>query len=166
MSRLNGIGTTYYGRSDVRPDGSYVATEWFVILLLPIYPLSTYRLWEGKTDSSFYLIFWQSSTSYQRQKVERDWPQIRNTLFIAYVVIPAAIIAFSGLFVNLAMLLVVPVVGGLWVALRWRKLRYKFLVKKETVTCGFCGQLLRVPRDRKGYTINCSNCHAPLFKKA
>ncbi|EKE05940.1 MAG: hypothetical protein ACD_19C00140G0007 [uncultured bacterium] len=45
MQTFNGIGTTLYGRQDVNPDGSYIATKWFVLLYFPILPLGTYRVW-------------------------------------------------------------------------------------------------------------------------
>ncbi len=44
---FNGIGTTLYGRAD--PDaqtGSYVATLYFVILMVPIFPIARYRVIE------------------------------------------------------------------------------------------------------------------------
>jgi hypothetical protein len=44
---LNGVGTTLYGRADPDPaTGSYVATLYFVILMLPILPLARYRVIE------------------------------------------------------------------------------------------------------------------------
>lgn len=40
---INGIGTTYYGKTDRRLDGSYVTTKWFTFLYLPIVPFSSWR---------------------------------------------------------------------------------------------------------------------------
>jgi hypothetical protein len=40
----NGIGTMFMGQRDFRPDGSYVTTEFFVILLFPVMPLKSYRV--------------------------------------------------------------------------------------------------------------------------
>ena len=39
-----GFGTSVYGRADVHPDGSYTATIWIIIALLPIYPLGSLRI--------------------------------------------------------------------------------------------------------------------------
>ena len=33
------VGETRYGKSDIRPDGSYVTIEWFHICRIPVYPL-------------------------------------------------------------------------------------------------------------------------------
>jgi len=44
MSTFNGIGTMYYGHADPLPDGTYTATEWFVIFWVPIFPIGSYRL--------------------------------------------------------------------------------------------------------------------------
>ena len=40
----NGIGTMFMGQRDFRPDGSYVTTEFFVVLLFPVMPLRSYRV--------------------------------------------------------------------------------------------------------------------------
>lgn len=40
----NGIGTIFYGKRDFRPDGSYVTTEWLIVLWIPILPLRSARI--------------------------------------------------------------------------------------------------------------------------
>src|SRR4051812_38480031 len=43
--RLNGCGGCLYGRSDEDPQsGTYVATEWFTMFWLPVFPLGRYRI--------------------------------------------------------------------------------------------------------------------------
>jgi hypothetical protein len=42
--RTNGIGTGYIGQSEHRPDGSYITSEWFTILYIPIFPLRCCRI--------------------------------------------------------------------------------------------------------------------------
>ncbi|MGE0431734.1 MAG: tetratricopeptide repeat protein [Planctomycetota bacterium] len=42
MYTLNGVGTSLYGASDKRRDGTYIATLFFVILFLPIIPIARY----------------------------------------------------------------------------------------------------------------------------
>lgn len=82
---LNGIGTTLYGKRDVEPDGSYIATKWFIFLLLPIIPISSYRILPGDTK----MFGLTESTGYLRfDKVPLNKKQVFNT----YLVI---IIAFS-----------------------------------------------------------------------
>ena len=42
---FNGIGTRYYGRAGLdRQEGSYIATEWFVLLYLPLFPIRSMRV--------------------------------------------------------------------------------------------------------------------------
>ena len=45
MSTINGIGTALYGHRDEDPGtGTYVATLYFVLLFVPIFPISSYRV--------------------------------------------------------------------------------------------------------------------------
>jgi hypothetical protein len=46
----NGNGEGFYGKKLVREDGSYVATKWFMILLVPILPLIKNRLVASYSD--------------------------------------------------------------------------------------------------------------------
>lgn len=41
---VNGIGVTLYGSTDHKPDGSYMATYYFVLLAIPIFPIARYRV--------------------------------------------------------------------------------------------------------------------------
>ena len=41
---INGCGVTLYGRTDQKSDGSYIATYYFVMLFVPIFPISRYRV--------------------------------------------------------------------------------------------------------------------------
>jgi hypothetical protein len=40
---VNGIGTTYFGASDRQPDNSFITTEWFILLNIPLIPLRSLR---------------------------------------------------------------------------------------------------------------------------
>ena len=54
---LNGIGIRYIGQSDHHADGSYVTTEWFSFLYVPIVPFASFRLIhvrEKDVDWGFY----------------------------------------------------------------------------------------------------------------
>ena len=44
LRTVNGIGVTLYGSSDHRPDGSYMATYYFVVLAIPVFPIARYRV--------------------------------------------------------------------------------------------------------------------------
>jgi hypothetical protein len=61
-SSVNGIGTKYYGASDRHPDGSFVTTEWFVLLSVPLIPLRSQRVTyigesrEGNSSTKMYNI--------------------------------------------------------------------------------------------------------------
>ena len=48
FSQINGMGSTFIGRSEPGDEGSYVTTEWFTILWLPIFPVCRYRLIENE----------------------------------------------------------------------------------------------------------------------
>ncbi len=44
---LNGLVTVTAGKTDFLPDGSYVTTQWFSIMMVPLLPLRSYRVLEG-----------------------------------------------------------------------------------------------------------------------
>ncbi|MCP4504113.1 MAG: tetratricopeptide repeat protein [Deltaproteobacteria bacterium] len=57
MYTLNGIGTHLYGKRDRRDDGTYIATLWFCILFVPIFPIRAYRVRdEGGGQFSFFAV--------------------------------------------------------------------------------------------------------------
>ena len=58
----NGIGTAFYGKRDFKPDGSYVTTEWLILIWIPVLPLKSLRvLYLGKGELGIFTI---SSTCY------------------------------------------------------------------------------------------------------
>ena len=48
-----GVGTRYLGFSFCRPDGTHDATEWFVLLYMPIIPLRRHTLLVGETSGRY-----------------------------------------------------------------------------------------------------------------
>lgn len=44
LSTINGCGFKLYGHTDGKPDGSYLATYYFVLLFVPIFPIARYRV--------------------------------------------------------------------------------------------------------------------------
>lgn len=41
---IQGFGTSFVGQRDFLPDGSYVTTEWVVLLFVPVIPLRSLRV--------------------------------------------------------------------------------------------------------------------------
>lgn len=94
MISIAGIGTTLYGKKDVGSQNrSYIATKWFVWLLLPIFPLGSYRVWLGKG----YLRGVFSRREYRMLKVKFDWEQVIKTyliFWVGFVVAPLSLLHF------------------------------------------------------------------------
>ena len=70
----NGIGTIFYGCSDLRDDGSYIATKWFVIFFIPIFPLGSFRVL--LMDSKFNLFPPGVSKTYHSIRVPLNKKQV------------------------------------------------------------------------------------------
>jgi hypothetical protein len=109
---INGIGTNFYGKTDVRDDKSYVTVKWFVILLLPIYPIECLRVRKGMiTHDSFLNIHSSENINYE---ILEKLPQksfkklILQTLLLSYgaVVALGLYIFFS---IRIPLLIVLPV---------------------------------------------------------
>lgn len=78
----NGIGTVHYGRSAEAEDGSYVATVWFVIFYLPIFPLRSERI---LLLSEFDNGFGTRRIRYSiLERVPLDWRGIRKTYLVGW----------------------------------------------------------------------------------
>ena len=88
MSRLQGIGTSYYGKKDIRSsDHSYVTTEWFVLLLLPIFPLKSFRVIKLGKQSSNYVVVQSATVAYkilEKIPLRKNISQIIRTYLFAY----------------------------------------------------------------------------------
>ena len=50
--QLHGWGSRLFGRSDVRDNESYVATEWFTIAWIPVFPVCRYRVIKDEAASN------------------------------------------------------------------------------------------------------------------
>jgi hypothetical protein len=84
---VNGCGTTFYGRRDKEPDGSYVATEWIVLIHIPILPLRSLRVLP--VGSEGFLL--SRSEKYLTKDVPLNIPQVISTYLIVWL--PIAIMA-------------------------------------------------------------------------
>lgn len=65
MGTFNGVGTTFYGKASKRSDGSYVATDWFVVLSFPIFPIRSMRLRPTSSKGFSVIVFSHRTVSYQ-----------------------------------------------------------------------------------------------------
>lgn len=52
FTQINGMGSALIGHSESNDDGSYITTEWFTILWIPIFPVCRYRLIKHKESSN------------------------------------------------------------------------------------------------------------------
>lgn len=86
---FNGIGTKYYGEREFLEDGSFVTTEWFVFVYVPIIPIGSFRV--VPTGKSSNLLVYRSS-QYLVKRVPINWRQVRNV----YIVTVATFGAISG----------------------------------------------------------------------
>jgi hypothetical protein len=72
---FNGIGTTFYGKDDYRPDGSFVTTEWAVIFYVPLIPLRSHRVIRNPKGDLNVAVYHR--TGYQiLEKLPLQWKQI------------------------------------------------------------------------------------------
>lgn len=91
MRSINGIGTTLYGKGDFNlQDGSYVATKWFIFLLLPIFPIGSYRVWRGRTDATVLLP--GAKTEYKVVRVKLNWKQVLKTYLLIWGIFILAVV--------------------------------------------------------------------------
>jgi hypothetical protein len=78
---LNGIGTTFYGQRDFRADGTFITTEWLVLVYVPLIPFRSLRVrYQGPGEHRWYLGF-GSSDSYAicEKRFPPHWKQVLYT---------------------------------------------------------------------------------------
>lgn len=97
MGRFQGIGTDFYGKKDFdKINHSYIATKWFVIFLLPIYPKASYRLKKIKQQSHNYVTAYTGSTSYQIiENLSLQKSQIFRTYLFAYGFLASVVLSLA-----------------------------------------------------------------------
>jgi hypothetical protein len=79
----------FYGCSDLRPDGSYIATEWFAVIYLPVLPLRSIRILEVRRQRTAGgvpgLVNVSSNLQYQMLSEEPlAWKQIFKTAILGW----------------------------------------------------------------------------------
>jgi len=78
---FQGVGTKFYGQRDFRSDGSFVTTEWFVLLYIPIIPLRSFRvLYRGAEDTAFvFPVYYQKEHYSICERFFPSWKQVLYT---------------------------------------------------------------------------------------
>lgn len=96
MLSINGIGTSLYGKNDLKSDGSYVATKWIIFLFLPLVPLHSYRVQRKETESMITALIGMpgSETKYEFYPIPLNWKQIGQTYLFAYGIIALLVLDF------------------------------------------------------------------------
>lgn len=89
MMTIWGCGNTLYGGKNPDFNGFKTSTEWFTIFFLPIIPLASYRVREGKSSSLNLIIYRHSSTNYEMMKIGLDWKQVLHTYLYTYTTVTA-----------------------------------------------------------------------------
>src|SRR5262249_52976599 len=86
------LARRFYGSADRRADGSYVATEWVVLLYLPVIPIRSVRVMQEQKGSGVnVLIYSHSETKLLLQRAPFNWRQIVQTYLGVYGTIAIAI---------------------------------------------------------------------------
>jgi len=87
---INGIGTTFYGQRDFRPDGTYLTTEWFALLYFPIFPLRSLRVMYQGQDNDDHWHFGVGSTdnyAVYEKHFPPNWKQVLFTYgYVAFMI--------------------------------------------------------------------------------
>lgn len=85
---FQGFGTTFYGKRDFRPDGTYITTEWIILFALPVIPLRSMRVqYRGPAERRFSIGFGSSESYSVYGKTHPDIRQVVCTYaFIASLV--------------------------------------------------------------------------------
>lgn len=84
MQTINGMGTTLYGREYLPNSYYYIATQWFVIFWVPIFPIRSYII-ISETDSS-YTALNSYSKSYTLRKTKLNIKQVIFIYFFEYLI--------------------------------------------------------------------------------
>jgi hypothetical protein len=76
---IYGFGTEYFSQRELRPDGSYVTTEFLTALDIPLVPLGSQRVREvGPASFGPGSVGWTSQQQYGVRAVPTNWRQVLN----------------------------------------------------------------------------------------
>lgn len=91
-----GFGTEYLGQRELRPDGSYVTTEFFTVLGIPLVPLGSQRVRElGPGSFGPSVVGWTSQQQYEIRAVPTNWRQVLNVYLGAMGLLVTILLAFA-----------------------------------------------------------------------
>jgi hypothetical protein len=86
--RIQGIGTDFYGKTKYNPaDKSYITTKWFVVFLLPIVPLKSYRVIKGPGYETSRVVVFSNEQLYkilEEISLKKNIAQILLTYSMVY----------------------------------------------------------------------------------
>jgi hypothetical protein len=93
---LAGFGTGFVGRTDRRPDGSYITTEWLILAFLPVFPLRSYRVWRNRARDLNLVVY--QSEAYFVQPVPVCKRQVAKMygILVAVPAVTLAVVLFVG----------------------------------------------------------------------
>lgn len=108
MITYAGTGIKLYGRTEIKTDGSFIATKWISLLYLPIIPLGSYRVWPEidsltmpgsttmmlKNEKIEYKLF-GTTKRLKLLKVKWHWKQIMITYLIGIILFIIFVLVFS-----------------------------------------------------------------------
>lgn len=92
---VKGIGTKYYGKRNLKRDGTFITTEWFILFHLPIIPIGSFRIRPTGNSTNLVLL---NSTEYYVKPIPLCWKQVRNVYL-------TTIITLGILFIGIMVLL-------------------------------------------------------------
>ncbi len=64
FTSINGTGSRFIGKTDIRQDESYLTTEWFCMLWIPFFPVCTYRVIKIKERSNLIVAWYMIQEKY------------------------------------------------------------------------------------------------------
>jgi hypothetical protein len=95
---LNGIGTTFYGQRDFRADGTFITTEWLVLVYFPLIPFRSLRVrYQGPGKHRWYLGFGSSDNyAIYEKRFPPHWKQVLYTYgYVALLAVWAYLTGFA-----------------------------------------------------------------------
>ena len=90
---LNGTGTKYLGEREHDIGGTYITTKWVVIFMVPILPLSSWRVFpldQGNFNDHSPLVGREASEttqSFHATPVPLNWRQVLNVYAVTIAIV-------------------------------------------------------------------------------
>lgn len=81
MPTINGVGTRLLRETEIDKDGTYIATKWFVVGLLPLIPLVSYKILEEFANGNLFI----NETNYKVIKIPMNPKRLLPILAIVWI---------------------------------------------------------------------------------